>query len=266
MNTCKHCYYQFEGKYCTNCGEKVRRPEELTLRSLGQEFFAILTNLDNQLFSSLRLLFLRPGELSRKYIEGIRIPYLKPIQLFLLANIVFFLFLSDVNIFRTPSSWYFQENVDGINVLEKVKQLEVSRNLTREKVAMLYDQKSSMIAKGAIVLLIPFIAFICQLLHIKKRIPYPQHVIFATHYFTSILLISVLVSLLVEFFFDEYHQWLFIVPISLMIFLYFTMSIKRFYNSKWPITLVKSVIGFFVINALIQLYRASVSYFSLLTL
>jgi hypothetical protein len=106
---------------------------------------------------------------------------MKPFQIFVICNILFFIFFSEIDIFRTPSKWYFQDNFNGVKVMEQVNEI-----------AILYDKKSSDLAKGLIILLIPFIGLINWLLNIKRKDAYGKHLIMAIHYFSFVLLIAVL--------------------------------------------------------------------------
>ena len=108
MNTCKNCSLTFEGKYCPACGEKVIENKDFSLTYIFGQAIGMITNLDSKLYNTLKLLFLCPGQLSLYNIQGIRVPYMNPIQIFLISNVIFFIFLSDIDIFSTPSIWFFQ--------------------------------------------------------------------------------------------------------------------------------------------------------------
>ncbi len=87
---CVSCNAPLSGPYCSRCGERVLEPEALTLR----HFFAHtvvheLLHLDGKLWRTLRLLFMRPGQLSLEYAAGRRRPYVNPFRLLLIAIVAY---------------------------------------------------------------------------------------------------------------------------------------------------------------------------------
>jgi hypothetical protein len=76
-------------RYCPMCGERrLRRDEFGVLRVLG-ELPATLLSLDTRVVRTLDVLG-RPGLLTTETLRGRRSRYLSPLQLFLLANVLFF--------------------------------------------------------------------------------------------------------------------------------------------------------------------------------
>jgi hypothetical protein len=88
---CKTCGHAFVGKYCNQCGEKVIEPRDLSVRHYLEDIFNAFTSLDGKVWRTVRLIAQAPGGLSRAYMEGRRSPYLKPLSIFFLANLVYFL-------------------------------------------------------------------------------------------------------------------------------------------------------------------------------
>jgi hypothetical protein len=54
------------------------------------QVFHSLSSIDGRLLRSLKVLLLRPGEISNAYVLGPRKPYIGPFQLFLIVNVAFF--------------------------------------------------------------------------------------------------------------------------------------------------------------------------------
>ncbi len=263
MRNCKNCKAKLEGKFCSQCGEKVIGKNELTITHIVSEAIGIITNFDSKLFRTIKLLFFYPGRLSKNYIEGIRVPFMKPFQIFVIANIIFFLFLSDIDLFRTPSKWFFKEDFDGIKVLEKVRQIAALKSITQEEIAVLYDQKSESYAKGLIFVLIPFIAFIGVVLNFRKKLKFPEHLVFATHYFSFVLIVSVINSELLKLFIDGFSKWWFIIPITIAELVYYIVGLNKFYKNSWVASVFKGVISVFLVNLFIQFYRVGINLLAL---
>jgi len=262
---CKSCNNQFKGNFCNQCGEKVYASNDLTLKSIIGKIFSAFTNLDSRGFKSFQYLFFKPGLLSQKFINGERIKYLSPFQIFLIANVIFFFFLSEIDIFRTPAKWFFIENFDGIRVMDMVNEIALTKGISTQEVALLYDNLSSKLAKGLLILLIPGIALIGLLLNWRKKWLFAKHIVFATHFLAFVLLFCVIWTELVSTFFNP-NRWYFIVPITLTMVIYYIASSKLFYKDSWLMSITKGVAAVFFINILIQFYRIAINLISLNTL
>lgn len=262
-HTCPSCENNYRGKYCNLCGEKTLEERDFKLSKILANGLGAFTNLDSKFFKSIHYLFLKPGVMSLKNIEGIRVPFIKPFQFFVIANVLFFLYLNDLDVFRTPSVWYFKEDFDGIRVLSKVREIMSELGKTQEQIAMLYDARSSNIAKGFIFLQLPFVAGVFMLLNIRKKMAYGKHFILGTHYFTFVLFFCVLWSFLGENIFQFDNKLLYIIPITLAMVVYAILSIHNFYRDTWTVSIFKGALAVLLVNIVIQFYRVSVNLVSL---
>lgn len=86
--TCANCGTALAGSFCHACGQRghVHR----SLLHLSEEFLHGILHFDAKAWRTLPLLVARPGELTRRYIEGHRARFVSPLALFLFM--VFFLF------------------------------------------------------------------------------------------------------------------------------------------------------------------------------
>lgn len=263
---CRNCKNKFNNKYCNQCGEKVIDDSDLTIKSIVGQAIGSITNFDSKLFKTLILLLFYPGKLTSKFVEGVRVPYMKPFQIFVISNIIFFIFLSEIDLFRTPSKWFFVEDFDGIKVMEAVRKISKESGLTEAEIAFKYDKKSSDLAKGLIVFLIPFIALIGKILNPNRKIVFGKHVVYATHYFSFVLLMCVSVNSLVQVLTNTFSKWSFIIPITLVMIVYYVVGLKIFYKNRWLSAVWKGILGVFLINIFIQFYRVVINLLSLNTL
>ncbi|HSI61405.1 MAG TPA: DUF3667 domain-containing protein [Ideonella sp.] len=93
-STCRNCDHDLsassEANYCPHCGqETVLHPP--TLWEFVHEFITHYVALEGALWRSLRLLLLKPGQLTREYFNGRRRHYVLPLRLYLTTSFVFFL-------------------------------------------------------------------------------------------------------------------------------------------------------------------------------
>ena len=90
--------------YCPRCGEPPLRPHELTLRGLAEPAFEAFPSIDGRVPCSLRCLVTRSGFLTVASLGRRRKPYLGPVALLLVANVLFFAAesLTGGTVFSTP--------------------------------------------------------------------------------------------------------------------------------------------------------------------
>ena len=88
--TCPTCNNIVTTRYCPACGESPPNKHDLTFRGFYAQLFHAFTDIDGRLLRSFRCLLTHPGVLSVAYVQGRRKPYLGPLQLFLVANVLFF--------------------------------------------------------------------------------------------------------------------------------------------------------------------------------
>ena len=86
---CLNCGYHVPDIYCSHCGQPNTEPE-LTLADLFKDFIHVITHFDGKLFQTIRVLFTRPGYLTRAFLDGKRRQYLPPVQMYVFTSAFFF--------------------------------------------------------------------------------------------------------------------------------------------------------------------------------
>ncbi|TXE17272.1 DUF3667 domain-containing protein [Psychroserpens burtonensis] len=91
---CQNCQSNLKEEFgfCPNCGQKVN--EELTIGVLFYNTISNYFSFDARFFKSFIPLMFRPGYLARKFLEGKRLLYLHPAQMYLFITVVFFFIFS----------------------------------------------------------------------------------------------------------------------------------------------------------------------------
>ena len=269
INNCINCKTKLEGPYCYNCGEKIVAEKDFTIKKLLEQTVDVFTHIDSKIVTTLKFLLLKPGKLSEAYVTGIRKPFMKPFQIFILTNILFFLLLSNVDIFRIPSSDLFNEiNIYSYNIPKIVQQKIIETNKTKNEIALVYDLKSAILAKTYVIVLIPLLSFVFALLFIKKKLQIGKHIIFSTHLFSFLVLIIIL-WLSLFFLLPKINlDTIYLIKIPLLLFwvLYMGIAIKRFYKPTWLYTIVSTLLGIVAFMIFIDAYRTIISLYSLLNI
>ena len=85
---CLNCGAKLLGPYCFECGQHAH--VHRTLSSFFHDFAHGVLHFEGKIFRTLPLLVWKPGELTRRYIDGQRASFVSPIALFLFC--VFFMF------------------------------------------------------------------------------------------------------------------------------------------------------------------------------
>ncbi len=93
-DTCKNCEESFEEgfEFCPHCGQKTK--DELTIGVLFYNTISNYFSFDARFFKSFFPLLFKPGYLASRFIEGKRLLYLHPAQLYLFISVVFFFLLT----------------------------------------------------------------------------------------------------------------------------------------------------------------------------
>lgn len=86
---CLNCETEVIGRYCHVCGQENIEPKE-SFGHLVMHFFNDITHFDGKFFSSLLLLFKKPGFLPKEYMKGRRASYLNPIRMYVFTSAIFF--------------------------------------------------------------------------------------------------------------------------------------------------------------------------------
>ena len=86
---CLNCGTRLTGQYCGSCGQRARS-RLISLWQLLSEAFGDLLEFDSRLWRTLIPLLIRPGRLTRDYLEGRRARYMPPFRMYLVLSVIFF--------------------------------------------------------------------------------------------------------------------------------------------------------------------------------
>ncbi|MGB3710205.1 MAG: DUF3667 domain-containing protein [Erythrobacter sp.] len=99
--TCLNCGATLVGPHCHQCGQK--RSVHRTLTAIGHDLMHGVLHLDGKLWHTLPLLAFKPGQLTRRYIEGERARFVSPMAMFLFSVFAMFAVFQMVGI-STPTT------------------------------------------------------------------------------------------------------------------------------------------------------------------
>lgn len=115
---CANCGTPVTGNYCGNCGQKGHLHKSVL--HLGEELIHGLLHFDTKGWRTLPLLVARPGQLTRRYIDGQRTRFVSPLALFLfMMFFMFFVFSLTMGTSAGPTTAKVAEGKSGKAAFEQ---------------------------------------------------------------------------------------------------------------------------------------------------
>lgn len=246
MQNCVSCGTPLAGKYCHHCGEKAFDPHEHSFRHFAEELLHTLTHLDGKFLQSLKHLFFKPGALTSEHLAGRKKLFTKPLALFVITNVIYFLVQPLVNINTFNSTLRMQtagRMLHGPWARGLVEQKIAARQTEFEAYEKLYNAKSEQLAKSLIILQIPLLAALVNLLYVTRRRFFFDHLIFATHFYCFMLWVSIALTFGVFLYWklggNVYNLE---VPLFVLTGIYFIAAARKVYCESWPLTVTKGIL------------------------
>jgi hypothetical protein len=206
QHVCKSCGHVFTGIYCNQCGEKVLEVSDRKFKTFLGNILIALTFADNKFVRTLWLTIRNPGFLSKEYIEGIRVKYLRPLQLFFILNLVYFLFpvlqLFNSSLF-TQMYLLPHRNIVRTMVLAALEK----NNMSLQAYTLLYDAKSQSLAKLLIVVFILLASIPLSVIFRKRKIYFTDHAALSVELASFNLAINALLLSLVFWLLNSLFRW-----------------------------------------------------------
>jgi len=188
---CATCGRDNTTPFCPACGERPRDPRDLTLRGLAGQAFEAVTNVDGRLFRSFRCLVARPGVLTVAFLEGRRKPFLGPVALFLVANVLFFgaESISRGIVFTTPLASHLEQQPWSGVARVLVDSRLASKGITVAAYAPQFDGAIALHARSLILLMAIAFAPLPAIVFRRRGRPFAAHAVFSFHLYAYLLLL-----------------------------------------------------------------------------
>lgn len=144
LEVCRNCGTTLGGQYCGNCGQRATS-RLISVWELLREAFGDLLELDSRLWRTLIPLIIRPGQLTRDYLEGRRARFMPPFRMYLVLSIVFFLVAffdprEELGLLYEPQAPSATESEEDANEADAIR-AEIFRDLAGE--GIIIDQPGS---------------------------------------------------------------------------------------------------------------------------
>lgn len=275
---CRCCNNMFKGRYCNICGEKVIEPSERTFLTFLDNLLNAFTFLDGKFIKSLKLLVTRPGQLSRNIADGKRVPYMKMVSLFFVANFFYFLFpfFDSFN-----SSLYSQTTLMGqhsVKAKSIVDEEIAKRQISLKEFQGKYQTQSTNLSKLLLVTLVLAMTITYMIINYSKKNYFFDHLLvslefYSFHLLVNMLLLPAIMLLMIKLasgvgwdwtgvLTDKFFSW----PVYGFILYFLFRAQRRFYNQKWYWAIPKTLLLFYLITETVQLYRKMLFYITVWTI
>lgn len=188
---CPACSAELTGQFCEACGEKRFDHHSLSLGHFFEHAFEAFAHFDGAIFRTLRTLVARPGRLTADYVRGCRKPYLAPVQLFLLMNVLYFAAtaLNGWNTLntglRTHVTGTWHASLAKSMVLKKL----ASTGMAEAEYVTAFDAKSGTKAKSLVILMVPVFALLVAAVRLRQKRYFVEHLVFSVHFYAFFLLL-----------------------------------------------------------------------------
>ena len=208
MKSCANCSSPLSGVYCSQCGQRdldLERP----FRKIAGEFLEETFDIDGPVFRTLGALLLRPGVLTRDYLDGHRKRYTSPVRLYLVISVLFFV----------VTAW-----VAGKGFL-------LSEGQTLDTHAAGQERLFSDYVPQLMFLLLPVFALLLKVAFRQRT--YFHHLIHALHlHSAAYIVLGIMMPL------EQTSAWIVLTVIAQLLLLayllaYFVLSLRRVYQVGW---------------------------------
>ncbi len=260
--SCANCGTPFvpeRRRFCPECGQETHiKPP--TLGEFLQQFGGAYFSTEGALWRTLKLLLLKPGELTKQYLAGRRKHYVLPLRLYLTISVVALLLLralagtgigvnipADLDLRKGEYTIFSFGDGSGAGMKQGVyycnqlpawlcKRLEKRLNndpkgLQREAEAVGERFVSNMGA--AMFLMLPLFALWQKIVYWNRRMRYTEHLVFALH-LHAFWFIALMLTL-----FDQ--PWLTGIAFA-AVPAYGLMALRRVYGGRWIWLLLRAFI------------------------
>jgi Protein of unknown function (DUF3667) len=269
--SCRNCNAPAHGAYCHECGQKHRTPHEYRLLHFMKHALQEFTDIDSKALQSFRYLLFSPGRLTAEWRAGREGSFIKPVRLFIVINIIYFLFLHffPVNTIVVPlESQYNQQGYSRFIRPIVDRQVKAS-HVSFEKFSEAYDEVSSEQAKTLVILMVPMFAVLLVILYVRKHLYFVEHLVFSLHFYAFFLLLisigSWLINALILQGFNvfgynihdyilDWDSWLTYSDGGLIIF-YLILALKKVYGGNVWANAIRAIFLSYGVLYVLFLYR-----------
>jgi hypothetical protein len=186
---CVGCGAVVSGRYCGECGEDAR-PHDYSIQHFVAELLETTAHVDGRVLASFRSLLIRPGQLAADFLSGRRKSQMGPMQMFVVCNVLYFLFLPLALQLPFTSTLRMQTENRPWHVMAKrmVDAKLAARHEGSDAYAVHFDETAHLQGHSLVMLMVPLFAVGVWALHPRGRRAYGEHLVFSFYAMGFLLL------------------------------------------------------------------------------
>jgi len=186
---CVGCGAAVTGRYCADCGERAE-PHDYSMKHFVEEVLETMAHVDGRVFASFRSLLIRPGQLAGDFLAGRRKTQMGPVQMFVVCNVLYFLFLPLALQVPFTSTLRMQTENRPWRVMAKrmVDAKVADRQEEIEEYAAHFDETAHLQGHSLVMLMVPLFAIGIWGLHPRAQRYYGEHLVFSFYAMGFLLL------------------------------------------------------------------------------
>lgn len=270
---CDNCGTTLLGAYCHQCGQSAEPPPD-SVRKLMAALVSDVFNFNSRTARSLRHLMTRPGMLTRAYVDGARVRYTHPLQLYLIAAAVFFLVNSFRPFVRVAETGGLITSSLSVMRAGKVMEAEDSAAIHAKGLTMeTFRERFRLGATGNLptFMIGSILLFALALAAFYWRVPHAAltHLLFSLHWCAFYLLLMVVERVMPEPGGPGVPIWAIVALrsiIATVALVSLAIALRRVYRQSWWISIPKSLGLFLLFNVILVMWVISVIMFAFITL
>ena len=241
-------------------------PEHLTFKYFIHEFLNNYFSFDSKFFNTLKPLITKPAFLSLEFIEGRRIRYINPIQLFVFISFLYFLADSFMFLKENPEGKDYvvmdskgnKANLDSLDIVlfepdsmettkDSIQNINQNRSLIKNFLRKAQNfnkldkdeqnERVSRMISYFVFILTPLFALLLGWFFKKRNRHYLENLIFSLH-FHSFFFLTGFFFMVVDRIIPEPIDSLLLIVIRIG---YLLLALRKFYFYKWTSTIFRFI-------------------------
>lgn len=275
--SCPNCGSPDLRQYCPECGQAAPKATDYSLRAYAAELVGQITNGDGKIIRSLWALVARPGLLTADHLQGRRARYLRPLQLFLLVNVLLFIAAPQVPLFSYSLEKYLRYAPPSPTLVTSLVRRATPAGHTHEGPGAAafqayerkFDARVDAQRKSLVLLFAPALALVLRMLFAWRRpadgVPrrYGEHLVFALHVLALVWLALAGVGgigALTGGQFTLIHPRDALLALAALVLVvgtpvYLLRAVRRVYDLSWPWSVAVTAVFLTAFTGLLVVYR-----------
>ncbi len=202
---CPNCGSPLVGRFCSDCGQAAPSDEDYSFRAHAADFFENLTSFDGKLVRTVLTLIRSPGLLTIDDLAGRRARYVRPLQLFLLVNVLLFFAGPRIPLFSYSLASYSTSAPPSPTLVRSLiaRAAPAGDSAARAEYARAFDDRVEAERKSLILLFVPALALVLRMIFWRRARETPtaalnntprrygEHLVFAFHVLALVWLMLV---------------------------------------------------------------------------